>query len=317
MKKSLMFTAFVLCLFTDVDVDAQSMQFSFGNRRGEYTEGTDGPAHVFGQLLDTENIFNNRGGEAGSTAVIPAPTGPYVDASGNPAAGITLELGTGLEGSDIDFSALPRQTGVGFGDPANGAIDNGLWADYLFSDGRNGGNDHLAAKVGGLQPGLYRVYAIFREAAQPGRTHDVDIGASSEASVTFGAELGPLHVGVAGSGGAEGTVLNDTLELNDEYYTEDVTIAAGDNLFVIIDPTNSDFGGLAGLQLVLDPNLDPPDVLLGDVDLNETVDFLDINPFIQVLATGEFQAEADCDESGFVDFLDIQAFINILSGAGN
>jgi hypothetical protein len=56
-------------------------------------------------------------------------------------------------------------------------------------------------------------------------------------------------------------------------------------------------------------------VLLGDVDLSGTVDFLDISPFISVLSGGTFQAEADCDQSGDVDFLDISPFIAILSGS--
>jgi hypothetical protein len=55
-------------------------------------------------------------------------------------------------------------------------------------------------------------------------------------------------------------------------------------------------------------------VLLGDVDLDGTVTFLDISPFIAVLSAGEFQAEADVDESGGVNFLDISPFIGILAG---
>ena len=56
------------------------------------------------------------------------------------------------------------------------------------------------------------------------------------------------------------------------------------------------------------------DTLKGDVDLDGDVDFLDIAPFIAVLASGGFQAEADVDCSEVVDFLDIQPFIEILSG---
>ena len=54
-------------------------------------------------------------------------------------------------------------------------------------------------------------------------------------------------------------------------------------------------------------------VLHGDVNLDGVVDFLDISPFILVLATGEFQIEADCDGNGVVDFLDISPFILALS----
>ena len=57
----------------------------------------------------------------------------------------------------------------------------------------------------------------------------------------------------------------------------------------------------------------PSSVLLGDANLDGVVDFLDISPFIVVLATAGFQAEADMDENGGVDFLDIAPFIAILS----
>ena len=56
-----------------------------------------------------------------------------------------------------------------------------------------------------------------------------------------------------------------------------------------------------------------PSFLLGDVNRNGSVDFLDIAPFISVLSGGTFQVEADIDGSGVVDFLDIAPFINILS----
>ena len=57
------------------------------------------------------------------------------------------------------------------------------------------------------------------------------------------------------------------------------------------------------------------DFLLGDVNLDGTVNFLDIAPFINLLATGEFQAEADANQDGEVTFLDISAFIDLLSSS--
>ena len=54
--------------------------------------------------------------------------------------------------------------------------------------------------------------------------------------------------------------------------------------------------------------------LLGDVNRDGTVDFLDIGPFILLLFTGEFQAEADIDQSGALDFLDVSSFIALLVG---
>ena len=52
---------------------------------------------------------------------------------------------------------------------------------------------------------------------------------------------------------------------------------------------------------------------LGDVNVDGFVDFLDISPFIGVLTSGDYQAEADIDKSGVVDFLDIGGFIALLS----
>jgi len=54
--------------------------------------------------------------------------------------------------------------------------------------------------------------------------------------------------------------------------------------------------------------------LLGDVDLDDAVTFLDIAPLIALLSTGGFSVEADCDENGFVNFLDISPFIVLLAG---
>ena len=52
--------------------------------------------------------------------------------------------------------------------------------------------------------------------------------------------------------------------------------------------------------------------LLGDANRNGVVDFADISPFVAILASGGFLAEADCNQDGFVTFADIRAFIAIL-----
>ncbi len=55
-------------------------------------------------------------------------------------------------------------------------------------------------------------------------------------------------------------------------------------------------------------------ILLGDVDRNGVVDFLDIPAFIDLLINGQFQAEADINSDGAVDFADIPEFIAVLAG---
>lgn len=56
----------------------------------------------------------------------------------------------------------------------------------------------------------------------------------------------------------------------------------------------------------------PGAVLLGDVNLDGVVDFADIPPFIALLSTEGFQAEADIDLDGSITFMDIPPFIDIL-----
>ena len=53
--------------------------------------------------------------------------------------------------------------------------------------------------------------------------------------------------------------------------------------------------------------------LLGDINLDGVVSFLNINPFIGLLTAGTFQLEADCNLDGAVNFLDISAWIDILT----
>ena len=54
-------------------------------------------------------------------------------------------------------------------------------------------------------------------------------------------------------------------------------------------------------------------VLLGDVNMDGVVSFLDITPFISFISSGDFKAEADIDGNGAVNFLDITPFIAILT----
>ena len=74
-------------------------------------------------------------------------------------------------------------------------------------------------------------------------------------------------------------------------------------------PSNGD---IYWLLTSLDP-IGVPTPLLGDVNLDGNVNFLDISPFIALLANGGFQTEADINGDGMVSFLDIAPFIAILS----
>ena len=54
--------------------------------------------------------------------------------------------------------------------------------------------------------------------------------------------------------------------------------------------------------------------LLGDVNLDGSVNLLDIGPFIDLVLSGEWQREADLNQDGIVDLLDVQPFVEIIIG---
>ena len=85
-------------------------------------------------------------------------------------------------------------------------------------------------------------------------------------------------------------------------------------LSVFIQEGSGNFGVTTSDLHVLDFDITvTASILLGDVNLDGIVNFLDIAPFIGRLSTGTFQAEADIDENGSVNFLDISSFIILLS----
>lgn len=90
-------------------------------------------------------------------------------------------------------------------------------------------------------------------------------------------------------------------------------MGAGSTQFAFV-VSDEDIPGadLQFLQLVV--NYEVVDrFLLGDVNMDGAVNFLDINPFIGFLTSGTFNDEADCNGDGVVNFLDIAPFIGILS----
>ena len=58
------------------------------------------------------------------------------------------------------------------------------------------------------------------------------------------------------------------------------------------------------------------DFILGDVNEDGAVNFLDISPLIGLLTSGEYSAAADTNEDGMVNFLDIAPFIGLLTSGG-
>lgn len=56
------------------------------------------------------------------------------------------------------------------------------------------------------------------------------------------------------------------------------------------------------------------DVLLGDVNGDGQVNLLDVAPFVELVSSGGFQAEADINGDGVVNLLDVGPFVALLTG---
>ncbi len=54
-------------------------------------------------------------------------------------------------------------------------------------------------------------------------------------------------------------------------------------------------------------------LVLGDVNLDGTVNLLDVSPFVDRVTGGQFQAEADINFDGVVGLLDVAPFVALLS----
>ncbi len=54
--------------------------------------------------------------------------------------------------------------------------------------------------------------------------------------------------------------------------------------------------------------------ILGDVNLDGVVNLLDVQPFVELLTSEEYQTEADTNQDGFLNLLDVQPFVDLLAG---
>jgi hypothetical protein len=57
-------------------------------------------------------------------------------------------------------------------------------------------------------------------------------------------------------------------------------------------------------------------ILLGDVNLDDVVNGLDVDPFVDVLLNGPLQAQADMNTDGVVNGLDVDPFVAAVVGGG-
>ena len=85
----------------------------------------------------------------------------------------------------------------------------------------------------------------------------------------------------------------------------DVTLMAGPNVLGVGNQYELLDVSIAAAQIHV--------VLPGDVNLDNSVNLLDVAPFVELLQQGGYQAEADCNHDGVFNLLDVALFIEKLS----
>ena len=82
-----------------------------------------------------------------------------------------------------------------------------------------------------------------------------------------------------------------------------------------------DFAGVAAMgwfgdmgNITVNGVFTPATVLVGDVNCDGVVNLLDVEPFVELISTGEFSDKADINTDGIVNLLDVGPFIELLSG---
>ena len=111
-----------------------------------------------------------------------------------------------------------------------------------------------------------------------------------------------------------GLVLDEPLTITDRNVTLSGLLADGQPFSFDLNAVNTAGNDSLDPEATLTVTLDSPVFMLGDVNRDDAVNFLDIAPFIEVLSNNGFQLEADVDQNEVVNFFDIPRFIELLSG---
>ena len=246
------------------------------------------PSSTFSFGGDVRDIRGNRGSDDGTFGSAPLPS---ANVDGTPALNDSLRMnnGAGTDGIEmlINITAGDDLNFSSFhfdsGNNPNSVGDT--WSDVTvsFIDGAG-----VVTELGSSS--LLATSEDGSEASNTSNYLDVDVDAG----------------GVSLAAGETGAFRLSFFETRDE-------LPDGNGI-----PTHTSAVHLDNFAImVVEPATGPEH---GDVNLDGDVNFLDIAPFINVLAAGGSSAEesqADCNGDGGVSFLDISPFIQALAGAGS
>ena len=283
---------------------------------------------VFGRIdlgISATLVGGNRGGAGGSDYTISMwinSSEPNVD--GN-ATDDRWFLGTGSQGLHLGVQNGNTLEQGHWGADSSGAtvIAAGTWVHATFTFDADGGT---VDPMTGVATGLHSIYLNgdlegSADAAAPNRSESnlmlgsrngaagpAWIGLLDDVSI-FTSVLSPEDIATLAADASQAPALGAAAYYN---FEDDQTGSTAANLIDVAVSGLTGTDGSPALQ-VLDGIAPADNALKGDVDLDGAVTFFDIQPFIDVLANSNFQAEADCNCDGVVNFFDIQPFIDILA----
>lgn len=213
----------LVLLFAASTAHAQMLiQFDFNNASGEYS-GIQSPGHADGTFGASTN-WNIITGET---------TSGLVYANGSAATGVSIDVGQSLNStSAIDWDDTPA---LGT-DPGAGVFATVLGSDNFYV----GDNRKLGARVSGLAPGTYNMYAIGRGVA------------TGQLSFTYNQSIGLNLSDLSDPPDLLGAVSNVNSWIEGEtYLLGQVTTTSTNDFITFITQANSGtpFAAMQGLQI--------------------------------------------------------------------
>ena len=277
------------------DGDSQGDIFG-GSVSGSVDVNGDGFADlIVGAVLD-----DNNGNDSGSARVFSGADGSVLyNFDGDSAGDVFGASGSGAgdvneDGVDDLIVGAPRDDNNGT-DSGSARVFSGADGSILFNFHGDDVGDDFGRSVSGAG----------------------DVNGDGFADLIVGANLDDNNGNSSGSArifsGADGSVLYtfDGDSAGDDF-GRSVSGAGdlnGDGLADFIVGASSGGANDAGYARVFVSQI----TVLGDCNQDDVVDFLDINPFIGLLAANTYLQQADCNQDGVLNFLDIAPFIAILS----
>ena len=288
-----------------------------GNTTGSFFDGLEDNQSIFETTLNADMISNSNVLLEPEFLPEGVVTTFMVPEAGDAGLEITLVNATSTTGIDSDFGVGAELFVTGLGIALRGTPQRG-----------STGTDIRDPPFDTLESSTFRLDATHDEFLTFSFNQDVTVTAIALTNLNDGEtfQFGPAENitnlnDLTLPNLTMGTYVTDVAEpTNFSLFTftfeTPLKIAAGEEILVGqtgFDPATIS-GAITGVgfeQILL--TIDEGACLLGDIDLSGTVDFGDIAPFINILATLGSQCEADVNEDGIVNFGDIAPFIQILA----